>query len=1140
MMVGSKWLGNNAWARVSRVGTLFGVAAMLCLTAGCPFFVPVNPCDPDPCADQEGTTCVNVSGEAQCLLPCTADEECDVADLCAPEACAEVEGAPADAGTFCVATEVECPEGEVCDPGTGECIPPCAEDADCDDGAFCNGAETCNTETGQCNPGTAACAEPQVCDEDNDACVDCLDDAGCDDGDLCTTDTCTDGVCANDPVDCGEQICNPADGACVDCLADGDCAEGELCVANVCVAQCVVDEDCPDDGDLCTTETCTDGTCGSSPVDCGEQVCNPADGACVDCLADEDCGVDEVCNLDTNTCQPAEQPVCETNEDCVEDGFCNGTIACVDGVCTNGARPCDDTDVDGNILTCEQGAAESCAEGDNEAVCTPCPSPQISFTLGQDNLTGTTGDDTFSAPLEFNSGSGTQVATLQTGDAANGLAGADTLNASFNPTAAATVVPTLSGIETFNLTNFGGAALTLSGANITEVTDINSVSSVDDLVVNNLSAIANGGLNTITDAGVDLLLSFKSSATTGGSDALTLTISDTTGGTFSVTTGAANGFETVNIVSGGSSANTLDDFVQTTGTTLATAVVTGDQQLQIKELPETITTIDGSGTSGGLTLGNGTSTANYADFHNGAADVDMKNVSGGSGDDTFIFGAFLLGTDFDQSGQSLDGNDGTDVVQASLGSSISTGIPFADIEEFRFNATANGLLVNVGSAQTALKTFTNEADGTANTINLLSVPHSAQHVLNFRGNNTAAAQTFDTITYTASGVGGGTDALTINVNNRGTSLNSSGSANKFTVGTITADSIEQFTVNVTDGPVNSFGLSATGMTSFTISAAATSAGNSDVTLGTLVTTGGADTITTVNASGVTGNFTGGTVNDLATGALITLGNGDDSISGGTSGGNTLTFQGGAGNDTITGSAQIDTINGDAGNDTLNGDDGVDAINGGDGNDTITSDSATVANADADTISGGNGVDTIVCLSVGAASANADTISDFATGSSGDQFDLDLSSLETAGAVDADEAINFVEPQDASAVVETDATVLHECAAAGACTPAANANVIVMLNAYTTTALLETGIEAGGTNAFVVANAFDGTAGRAFPVVYADGTDAFLAVCFVETADGTADTDLDSGNMTCVNIAKMSGNAAITAGEFNAANFDYIP
>ncbi len=114
---------------------------------------------------------------------CQDDSDCDDENLCTVDACVE---------TVCQNTPVECPEGEVCDPETGECV------------------------------------APPECENDED----------CEDGDLCTTDTCVDGTCTFPPVDCGEDICDPDTGECVECLTNDDCAEGEECVEGECVVPC--------------------------------------------------------------------------------------------------------------------------------------------------------------------------------------------------------------------------------------------------------------------------------------------------------------------------------------------------------------------------------------------------------------------------------------------------------------------------------------------------------------------------------------------------------------------------------------------------------------------------------------------------------------------------------------------------------------------------------------------------------------------------------------------------------------------------------------------------------------------------------------------------------------------------------------
>ncbi len=95
--------------------------------------------------------------------------------------------------------------------GTWDVICECLQDSDCDDGAFCNGTETC-VDTA-CVAGSPPCSEAQVCDEDNDRCVECISSADCDDG----------------------ELCNTSSGVCVECLAQGDCSVGYECREGVCM-----------------------------------------------------------------------------------------------------------------------------------------------------------------------------------------------------------------------------------------------------------------------------------------------------------------------------------------------------------------------------------------------------------------------------------------------------------------------------------------------------------------------------------------------------------------------------------------------------------------------------------------------------------------------------------------------------------------------------------------------------------------------------------------------------------------------------------------------------------------------------------------------------------------------------------------
>jgi len=91
---------------------------------------------------------------------------------------------------------------------------------------------------------------------------------------------------------------------------------------------CVLNADC-DDGNLCTTNTCIAGACVYKPVKCGDGLCDPATGLCVECLDHADCDDGDLCT--TNPCRDGqcatpEEVECPAGEvcdpqtgECVED-----------------------------------------------------------------------------------------------------------------------------------------------------------------------------------------------------------------------------------------------------------------------------------------------------------------------------------------------------------------------------------------------------------------------------------------------------------------------------------------------------------------------------------------------------------------------------------------------------------------------------------------------------------------------------------------------------------------------------------------------------------------------------------------------------------------------------------------------------
>jgi hypothetical protein len=161
----------------------------------------------------------------------------------------------------------------------------------CDDGAA--GNQECLATAAEPTFGVCTCAPPAG------ACEPLA--TPCDDGDPCTTgDGCSvDGVCAGVPVDCADDRECTVDA----CRADsGDCYHDDAACP---VGPCVTPTGC-DDGNPCTEDTCDDatGTCAYQPA--AGTLCDDSDactandtcldGACAGTLVD--CGDDQPCTVD--------------------------------------------------------------------------------------------------------------------------------------------------------------------------------------------------------------------------------------------------------------------------------------------------------------------------------------------------------------------------------------------------------------------------------------------------------------------------------------------------------------------------------------------------------------------------------------------------------------------------------------------------------------------------------------------------------------------------------------------------------------------------------------------------------------------------------------------------------------------------
>ncbi|MEK6676962.1 MAG: hypothetical protein AABZ47_15075 [Planctomycetota bacterium] len=712
------------------------------------------------------------------------------------------------------------------------------------------------------------------------------------------------------------------------------------------VSGCTTDTEC-DDNYLCTADRCQDGLCVNELLPCDDGIACTAD-VCItesgECAHSDSCPPTQVCDPQSQQCRDI---VCEFDSQCDDGQFCNGVENCTLFACVAGDSPCAENEV--------------CDETNNACNSDGC----VTFTVNQDNLAGTPGDDHFCAPLVFVPQVGQQIATLQTGDSANGLAGTDVLNASFS--VAANVVPTsLEGIETINMTNFAAGTATLSAGGISGVDVFGTVSSVNDITVAAIQEPADFSASSINSTAVDFTLQFGLAATTSGSiDTITGTLSDVNMGTVTIQTaaGTTNGFESLTLNSIGTVANSMAGVTQTGGTTLTICTITGTQPLRVGQLPNTVRTVNAEFLAEGLQLGIGNAVGTYTPFNIAV----LQSVIGSPGNDVLIFGSTLDFSDFASGTCNL--GDGDDIVQISYSADFPFPSPFRNVEEVRVNAMASGLTVNF-NGHTGLTTLTVEEDGTSNTLLLQNVAGTANAFpkLNFRGDNsTGANQTFDTVTYNAIGNTGSSDSLTVNVGNRGTAINS-GTSTTFVLSVggaaSTLNGFEMVAINCADGPCIFSGIGATTLVTLNVT------GSSNVTLGQVDATG--STILSVNASNVTGNFIA-TVDEVATGANITLGAGNDIVIVGANSFATSTFVSlGAGNDFFVGDTNT------ASADTISAGDGVDTIFGGQGVDTIFT---------------GSGSDTVIYDQVSA--AHAKNITDFTLGVGGDTLRFDISALALA-------------------------------------------------------------------------------------------------------------------------------------------------
>ncbi|MCA9564068.1 MAG: hypothetical protein KC561_11300, partial [Myxococcales bacterium] len=352
-------------------------------------------CD-EPC-ENPGDFCDPISGE--CGPQPELCDECQINEQCGGDGSICLTFPDIDSSRGCVTPcsgNEPCPDGyaclavneegtlRMCVPEALTCVDRCAE-VDCVDGAICDPLTgQCETPLGFCDP----CVSSTLCGGEGDLCLglidgnahctlDCSQGQECPSGSFCAGLTnggsqcvpfnlvCIDKCVEPEEVVCPSgQNCDPVDGECKEStltLCQAPCednfacgAQNDICVgfegqlnSAFCAQECGENAPCPfgyscallSDG---VTRQCSptdfDLGCGAcTDVSCPEgEACRPSDGECVAvpqaCTTSEECGAGEVCDIFENRCVPSGLS-CESFSDCGSSAECTSPSVGVTGEC---------------------------------------------------------------------------------------------------------------------------------------------------------------------------------------------------------------------------------------------------------------------------------------------------------------------------------------------------------------------------------------------------------------------------------------------------------------------------------------------------------------------------------------------------------------------------------------------------------------------------------------------------------------------------------------------------------------------------------------------------------------------------------------------------------------------------------------
>jgi hypothetical protein len=473
----------------------------------------------------------------------------------------------------------------------------------------------------------------------------------------------------------------------------------------------------------------------------------------------------------------------------------------------------------------------------------------FAFTTNIDALAGTGGNDLFVGDYGV-------ANSVTAADSVTGGAGTDTLNlfgAATNPT-----LPQLNSVENLNF-NAPAAVFAANVAAQTGVQAVGLVNTATSASTFTINADQNVSYSGVTGGNAQTVV------TTAADTAVTVNVAGSTLGAVDV---QGAGVTTLNVASNGSAASTLASLGSSTGTE-ATVNISGTQGLTVTAaLDSSVKTVNASTNTGGVNV------------TLGAADVA---ATGGSGADTFAFGATLTTAD------TVVGGNGVDVISIT-GADIRVPVANGVLPALNTKVTGVETLAFTGATAALIsgQTFTN----TEITKLLFNTVDAATDTVDFAGS--ARTYAFGVDNTGAATLNGTAGVTTVNLALEGTA------AAAADVGALTVNFTNNTATQVGTGTIN---IASTG---------ANGAGGANTT-GAIIGQSNGGALTSTNVV-VTGSH------DLTIGSLGSAGSINASAFTGK-----LNVVGSSGQDTIIGGSGADTINATVGADTYTGGAGADSF-----------------------------------------------------------------------------------------------------------------------------------------------------------------------------------------------------------------------